>query len=494
MQAEIIVAVVYTWVLILLIIAYLARRRIIFKAPPKEFLERYFLARRTLGGLVLGLSAALTAYSVGTFIGGIGFGYSFGYMWSYCYPMQGFLVLLILMMVGRKMAIVGRRINAITLLDVVKARFGTSVEIVAAISTIIFITAYILPQFFGGARALEAVTGFPYTQALVIFIILVTIYTVLGGFLGESWSDTIAAVIGGVIFLAYIAGLFVIAGGIEGIYRISKSLEGISLTLVKGSPILFNLALSMVVLIGVAAISLPHSTVRVLAYKDIKALKYGIIIGTVWSAIINIAMGLAGPIARILIPGLAVPDLANPMMVNMVFINPVLVGITIALVIGGGLTTIDSMFLIVSSSAVKNIAMAIKPDIRPEMSKKLSYIAVLACAALTIYLALYPPPLLEWAILYAVGGCVATYFAILTYGLYWRRANKYGALASLLGGVVTYIVFDLYFKPYLRGFHIVIPSFIVSNILMVVVSLLTPRPSREVINLFWGRRPLCTKS
>jgi sodium/pantothenate symporter len=138
-------------------------------------------------------------------------------------------------------------------------------------------------------------------------------------------------------------------------------------------------------------------------------------------------------------------------------LSPISADILIAVVIGAGLTTIDSMLLVVSSNFVKNIVMAFKPDMKPEASKRLSYITIGAVTIIIIYLALYPPAFLEWVILYAIGGLIAVYFASLLWGLYWRRANKYGALASMIGGIPACII------SYLHGIHPVIPAFIVSN-------------------------------
>ena len=471
----------------LLIIAYLARRRIILGAKPEEFLEAYFLGGRTLGWLVAGLSMAVTCYSAGTFIGGPGLAYGLGYMWVFVYPAQGMAALLTFMMLGRKFAIVARRIKAISMMDAIRARYGSIlVEYIGAVATIVFISCYILPQFFGGARALEAVTGFPYVESLITFIVLCGIYTALGGLLGESWTDMIAGIVGGVMLIVLISAVLAATGQYGGVIGISKTLEGVSPVFVKGSPTLFNLALSMVVLIGIGIVSLPHSAVRVMTVKDIKSLKYGIIIGTIWMAIANIIPGITGCWARVFFPDLPVADLALPTVVAEVM-PPILAGVVIALVIGAGLTTIDSMLLVVSSTFVKNMAMAIKPDMRPETSKKLSYITIGVVTVIIIYFALSPPAFLEWVILYAIGGLVAVYFASLMWGLYWKRANKYGALASMIGGIPVFIISDIYLKPYLQGIHPVIPAFIVSNLLMIVVSLLTPKPPREVIKLFWGR-------
>lgn len=488
-KATIIIATVYLWMVMLLIIAYLARKRIILRASPKEFLEAYFVGGRAMGWLVIGLSASITTYSMGTFIGWPGLCRIFGYAGPWMSPAQGFLPLLIFLMLGRKLAIVARRIKAVTPMDIIGRRFESKVvEIVGAMLTIIFLACYVLPQFLGGARIFEATTGFPYRYALVIFIVLCAIYTALGGFAGEAWTDTVQGIIGAALFGILIASVAVIVGQFGGLIRVSEALKEISPTLIRPTPTLFNLGVSFIILIGLGIISLPHSAVRAMAYKDIKALRYGIIIGLIWCAIANWICPLLGVLSRIFFPELAVGDLAVPSMIEMAMVNPVLIGLMIAVPLAAGLTTIDSMLLIVSSTFVKNICMCVKPDIKPETTKKLVYLSIAVTSAFVIYAALYPPPFLEWIVLYAIGGLIATYFAPLIYGLYWKRANKYGALASMIGGTAAYIISDYYLKPYLHGFHVVVPAFIVANLLFVGVSLITPKPSREVIKLFWGIR------
>ena len=82
----------------------------------------------------------------------------------------------------------------------------------------------------------------------------------------------------------------------------------------------------------------------------------------------------------------------------------------------------------------------------------------------------------------------STFFAVILFGLYWKRANKYGAIASMYLGFLTYIICASWFdNPF--GMHAVATALFVNVSCMVVVSYLTKGPNSEIINLFWGSKP-----
>ena len=101
-------------------------------------------------------------------------------------------------------------------------------------------------------------------------------------------------------------------------------------------------------------------------------------------------------------------------------------------------------------------------------------------------MALFPPPFLQSIVFYAIGGLASCFLVPLIFGLYWQRANKYGAIASIVLGTGGYVIVAS-FIPSPLGLHDLTWSLALSVVAMVVVSLLTEKPSREVIEAFWGQ-------
>ncbi|HLR36047.1 MAG TPA: sodium/panthothenate symporter, partial [Tissierellales bacterium] len=100
-------------------------------------------------------------------------------------------------------------------------------------------------------------------------------------------------------------------------------------------------------------------------------------------------------------------------------------------------------------------------------------------------IAMNPPELMVWLNLFATAGQLSTFLWPTLLGLYWKKANKEGALASMIVGIGTYIYFD-YFIPRPLGLHGIVPSLFLSLIAFIIVSNMTERPSDEIIELFWG--------
>ena len=102
-----------------------------------------------------------------------------------------------------------------------------------------------------------------------------------------------------------------------------------------------------------------------------------------------------------------------------------------------------------------------------------------------LVMALVPPPFLQDIVFYAIGGLASCFLIPLMAGLYWQRANHYGAIASVVVGTVGYMLIAS-FTPRPFGVHDVTYSLVLALVAMVVVSLITPKPSRDVIEAFWG--------
>ncbi len=173
-----------------------------------------------------------------------------------------------------------------------------------------------------------------------------------------------------------------------------------------------------------------------------------LIVGTIVVGFIMLNMHLIGVFARPILPGIEVGDKVMPL-IALEVLPPWLAGLVLAAPMAAIMSTVDSLLLLVSSAVVKDVYLNyVKPTASERRVKRLSY-GVTAVLGITVFLlALQPPDLLIWLNLFAFGGLEAAFIWPVVFGLYWSKGNKYGALASMIVGIASYIFVDQFMKAY----------------------------------------------
>ena len=321
-----------------------------------SFLQEYFLGGREMGGFLLAMTMMATYGSASSFIGGPGVAYNVGLGWVLLAMAQlpaGYFVLMVL---GKKFAIVSRRIEAITLIDFLKKRYdSTIVIIISAISIIVFLFASMTAQWVGGARLIESLTGLNYTTALLVFAATVLIYVVIGGFRAVALTDALQGsvmIIGTVILLI---GTIIAGGGIDNIMQNLVAENPNFVTPFGADGSLTPLYVSTFwILIGLGVIGLPQIAVRAMSYKNSKSLHRAILIGTIGIGTIMFGMHLIGVFARPVIPGIEIGDKVMPIL-TLEVLPPVLAGVVLAAPMAAIMSTVNALLILVSSTVVKDI-------------------------------------------------------------------------------------------------------------------------------------------
>ncbi|MBR1989837.1 MAG: sodium/panthothenate symporter, partial [Firmicutes bacterium] len=193
-------------------------RRSNAKSESQGFVKEYFIGSRSLGGFVLAMTTVATYSSVSSFVGGPGQAWSVGFGWIYMSVVQVTALFLVLGVLGKKMAIVARKIDAVTVIDIIRHRYQSdAIAMISAVIIVLFFSATMVAQFVGGAKLFEAVTGYSYLTGLCVFGLVVVIYTTVGGFRGVAITDTICSVVMLVGMFLLLAGVLNQGGGYENI-------------------------------------------------------------------------------------------------------------------------------------------------------------------------------------------------------------------------------------------------------------------------------------
>ncbi|HLR02157.1 MAG TPA: sodium/pantothenate symporter [Virgibacillus sp.] len=413
-------------------------------ATSSSFLQEYFLGSRSLGGFVLAMTMTATYGSASSFIGGPGIAYEEGLGWVLLSMSQVATGYFVLMILGKKFAIMTRRYKSVTLVDYLKSRYQSKwVVIFSAASIIIFLFSAMSAQWVGGARLIETLTGLNYLTALFIFALSVLFYVVVGGFRAVALTD---AVQGSIMFIGTLVLLIavIIAGG--GLENLMNDLASENPNLITPYGADGDLSAAYVstfwILVGVGVVALPQIAVRAMSYKSAKSMHRALIIGTVVVGFIMLNMHLIGVLARPILPGIEVGDKVMPL-IALEVMPPWLAGIVLTAPMAAIMSTVDSLLILVSSSIVKDVYLNyINPNAANTRVKWIGISVTGVVGVIVFVMSLNPPDLLVWLNLFAFGGLEAAFIWPIVMGLYWKKGNKYGALSSMIVGVGMYALFD----------------------------------------------------
>ncbi|WP_294707734.1 sodium/pantothenate symporter [uncultured Fusobacterium sp.] len=476
---------IFIYILAILVIAWQTGKH---KHKAGKFMEEYFIGSRSMGGLVLAMTLISSYVGASSFIGGPGVAYNLGLSWVFLACIQVPTAFFTLGILGKKLAIISRKINGVTITDYLRARYESNLVIVlASFMMLIFFIGTIVAQFVGGARLFESVTGLSYNFGLILFTAVVIIYTTFGGFRAVTITDAIQ----GIVMLLATGLLFFI------ILEKGNGMENIMQTLLKTNPNLLTpdsngavskpFILSFWMLVGVGILGLPVTEVRCMGFKDSKAMHRAMIIGTSIVGILMLGMHLVGVMGAAVEPGVEVGDKIIPILAikNM---HPILAGVFIAGPLAAIMSSVDSLLIMSSAAIVKDLYINYI-DKNPSESKikKLSFATSLLLGIIVFVLALNPPKLLVWINLFALAGQEAAFFCPILFGLYWKRANATGAAVSMIFSVVFYL-YTVIMNIKIMNMHQIVPTIVFSVLLFTIGSYFGKPNSEKVNELFFSEK------
>ena len=458
----------------------------------KNFVGSYFVGNRELGGFVLAMTTVATYSSVSSFVGGPGMAFTVGFGWIYMAVVQVTAIFLVLGIFGKRVALLARKLNAVTVVDIIRARFQSNfLAAVAAFVIVLFFCGTMTAQFVGGAKLFAAVTGYSYEAGLILFGLVVVIYTSIGGFRAVALTDTCCALImmvGIVLLLHYVLQ----AGG--GYSQIMSTIE-------TNHPEMFEpfsmgnmpwgIYFTQWLLVGICTIALPQSVVRGISYKDTGGLHQAMLIGTVVVGFMNIGINFTGILAHGVLTGDAASygGVDNIIPTTIVTVMPPeLIGLAIIGPLAASISTISGLLIVASSAIVKDVYLHYKESKSEVVSdSKIRFLsmAITAIIGVAVFVIALTPPSLIWLInMFAFGGLETAFFWTLLFGLFWRKANKTGALLSMVGGTIIYCATQAAgFKFF--NLHQITIGITVSLILFLIGSYFGKSSDKDTLKIFF---------
>ena len=489
---------------------------IVFAKKANKNSENYFLGGRSLGPWVTAMSAEASDMSGWLLMGLPGVAYWCGLAdaaWTAIGLAAGtYINWLVVSKRLRRYSI--RANNAITLPEFFSNRFRENKKVIcsiAALFILVFFTVYASSCFVTCGKLFSTLFGMDYVPMMILGAVFVLVYTILGGFLAESASDFMQGVVMFVALTVTVVVCVIKAGGFSAIVENAQSIGGFfqffgiaspelneagEQVVVNGAPVFGEagaygpLTVMSTLAWGLGYFGMPQVLLRFMAIRKESELKMSRRIATVWVVIslaVAVFIGIAG---RHLFPTthLTASDAESIFItLSTSFFPPILAGFIMAGILAATISSSDSYLLISASAFAKNIYKDIaKKDATDKQVMTMTRLTLLAIAVIAVVIALDEDSVIFQIVSFAWAGFGATFGPLMLFSLFWKRTTRAGAIAGMVSGGCMVFFWKLVIRPLGGVWNIyeLLPAFIFSAIVIVIVSLISKAPSQEILDDF----------
>lgn len=412
--------------------------------------------------------------------------------------------------VAKRLRVYSQKIDAFTIPDFFARRFGENKRILTTISAlfiIIFFVPYTASGFSACGKLFSSLFGMDYMTAMIISAAVIILYCTLGGFLAASTTDFIQSIVMTIALFVVIGFSEGIIHGFDNVFANVQNLDGY-LDLFKGYNVATQetmsygaLPVASTLAWGLGYFGMPHILLRFMAIEDKNKLKLSRRVASIWVVIsmgIAILIGIVGfsLMKKGVIPTYSDASSAETIIVDIAkFISkfgyvPALTGgIILAGILASTMSTADSQLLATASSISQNI---VQETFKIKMSQKasiwLARISVVIISIIAIFIARDPNSSVFRIVSFAWAGFGAAFGPLVLCALFWKRTNKYGAIAGMISGGSMIFFWKFVIRKFFAGtildIYELLPAFVFSLVVIVVVSLLTKKPDDEITQTF----------
>lgn len=477
----------------------------IFYAGRNKSVSDFYLGGRKLGPFVTAMSAEASDMSSWLLMGLPGVAYATGVAdaaWTAIGLAAGTYInwLIVAKRLRKYTEVAG---NSTTVPEFFSNRFRDKrhiLSIIAALVIIVFFIPYTASGFSACGKLFNSLFGIDYHTAMVISAMVIVLYTTIGGFLAASTSDFIQSIVMTVALIVIVIYGLTNAGGISGVIDNASSLPGyldMTHTYSDGAASDYGpLTIISTLAWGLGYFGMPHIILRFMAIEDRHKLTLSRRIASIW---VVISLGIAvfigimgnsmsklGTLDNLEDSETIIVQIARLLSSHGV-LTALLAGIILAGILAATMSTSDSQLLAASSSASKDI-------LTDFFGVKLSDKGAMICARITVILISVVAVAIAWdpnssvfqIVSFAWAGFGAAFGPVVLFALFWKRSNRWGALAGMIAGGGTVFIWKFIVRPLggIVDIYELLPAFIFASIALVVVSLITPAPEKEIIEEF----------
>ena len=411
------------------------------------------------------------------------------------------------LIVARRLRRYSANINAITVPEFYSKRYHDNSNVlnaIAALVIIVFFIPYTASGFAACGKLFNSLFGVDYMVAMLISAAVIVGYTIMGGFKAVSTTDLIQSIVMTIALVVVVTFGISKAGGVEAVIDNAKSLPGYlsmkasyDVGTNSSTPYSFLTIVSTIAW-GLGYFGMPHILLRFMAIKDEKKLVLSRRIATIWVFIamgITIFIGMVGlGMTKAGELGFLSGSSSETIIVEIAglisrhgVLAAIVAGLILAGILAATMSTADSQMLAAASSVSQNIVQDFfKVKISEKKSLLVARLTIVVISLIGVFLARNPNSSVFDIVSFAWAGFGGAFGAVTLCALFWKRSNKWGALAGMIGGGVMVFVWK-YAISRLGGawsIYELLPAFIFSLILDIVVSLLTKKPDETIAREF----------
>jgi sodium/proline symporter len=438
----------------------------------------YLLGGRQLGRWTTALSAGASDMSGWLLLGLPGYAYVAGMeaIWIAASLLVG--TYLNWLFVAPRLRVKSEQLdNALTLPEYLENRFNDNshvLRLITAIFILVFFLFYTSSGLVAGGKLFESTFGLPYTWAVICGAITILAYTAIGGFLAVAWTDLLQGLL--MALALAIVAIFVM-GDLGGPSSVINQVNNTNPALTDMFSNASSEPLTIIGLIsllgwGLGYFGQPHILIRFMAIKNVSLIKDSRRIATTWtlfSLCAALVIGISGIVY--LDTPLAGPDSETIfiVLVQLIF-HPVIAGICLAAILAAIMSTADSQLLVSSSAVTEDIyKLLFRKQATDHELVMVSRLSVIVIGVIATLLALNPNSNVLDLVSYAWGGFGAAFGPVMLFSLFSENMNKYSAMAGVLVGAITVIVWKQLSGGIFELYELV-PGFMLSCLCIVLIN------------------------
>lgn len=445
-------------------------------------LADYITGGGKMNSLEIAMIFACSAMAGGAMIGSAGLGYNSGYIFGACLLTCFIGTFTIMGTIGKKYAIMKRRLHASTVSQLLYHRYQSkTVSLILIVVAVGVMMSASSAQVITAAKIFDAMTGGGYMVGLVVTIAAVGLYSMTGGV--KSLAK-VCVIQGGVMLVAVLAIAFsqhyALAeefGSATAALEMINRTDAAFLSANQWTPLY---TLGVCVVNGWAVMGYPTNLQTAMYYDNQKTLNRAVIIGCAVYVVIQGLIPESGVLARILNPELLNSDWAT--VFNASALLPDWLGGIVFCGIFAAIQSTIASYLVYSAAALSMDAYKtiLKQDASDRQVKNVRMGIFMVLIVINVIVALYPPSIVMFMIMYGTGLMGGCYILPAVGGLFWKRATAGGALASAIFGSAGYVIASLlasqaWYQNALGNIHPMLISIICSALGFILVSAVTKK-------------------
>lgn len=478
--------VIVVYFVLMVIIGIVAARRV-------KSSEGFYLGGKSFGPWFTAFKFAATLESGVKLVGTPAMAWAVGYPAFLQGMLTPFTYLLSFRVFGQRLKAACDHFKVLTVPQLLEKRYASKVvRILAAIAILVGLSGSLIAQFKASGEIFSSVLGTNYFIGLLIGVLVVGIYSIVGGYVATVWTDLLQGIVmafGSVILLYAATKAAFGEFSFNFIPKMNAALAEINPSMLEldgGGKIPMAMIVIMFIIGIIMGVAQPQQAVALFSMRDTRVAKTAMIICTIFSTLLLWTILPAAMMGRMILPAEAIknPDSVIPILTQTI-LSPGLAGVFIAAILSAIMSTVSGLIVVVAAAISQDILKNVIPKTYEKNQVMWDRMSAAFIVLVCFLLAIKPPAIIFWIVISAFGFTVFTFIMPMLGTVLWKRATGKAAVIQM---VATMIVMPIWYgigPKIAPKVPALLVGLIVAPIVFIIVSLLTKNENEEEVNILW---------